>query len=502
HAVEDEPNPYLVMEYIRGKTLQQRLDEHGPLDLSDVLRLGKQIADGLAAAHAQGLIHRDIKPGNILLEGGVNERVKITDFGLARTADDASMTQSGLIAGTPMYMAPEQALGQKLDQRADLFSFGSVLYQMLSGRPPFRAPTTIAVLKRVAEDQPRPIQEIIPEVPTWMCEIVGHLHAKNPDDRYATAQEVSDLLAHCLDDLKTGRMASISTPIPSATRKKIDLPTVAGMVPVRAGAASKSRNRSWTKVAAATALVFVGLATTEATGVTELAATIIRLTTNSGTLVIESDDPRLQVTVDGEAVRIQGSGLGELTLKPGQYSVAVLKDGKPVKQELASIERNGRTVVRVSLEGTTTSVAKTLPDSRPSTLNSQSTGWHGWPADAPPPAIAPFDTNQAQVLQEAWAKHLRVPVVYENSIGMKFRLIPPGEFLMGASPEQIAREQATVPENDPWRENVQKEGPQHKVILSQPLFVSITEVTQSEYEQVMGANPSHFSSSGEGTEAV
>ena len=90
-------------------------------------------------AHAKDLIHRDIKPGNILLESGMRDRVKITDFGLARAADDASMTQSGTIAGTPMYMAPEQALGHKLDKRADLFSFGSVLYQMVSGRPPFRA---------------------------------------------------------------------------------------------------------------------------------------------------------------------------------------------------------------------------------------------------------------------------------------------------------------------------------------------------------------------------
>jgi eukaryotic-like serine/threonine-protein kinase len=127
YAVEDEPTPYLVMEYIPGRTLEQRLNEHGPLELLDVLRLGKQIADGLAAAHTQGLIHRDVKPGNILLETSVDDHVKITDFGLARTADDATMTQSGVIAGTPMYMAPEQAHGHKLDQRADLFSFGSVL---------------------------------------------------------------------------------------------------------------------------------------------------------------------------------------------------------------------------------------------------------------------------------------------------------------------------------------------------------------------------------------
>ena len=158
-----------------------------------MLRIGHQIAEGLAAAHDQGLIHRDIKPGNILLEDGV-ERVKITDFGLARAADDASLTQSGVIAGTPMYMAPEQALGGSIDQRADLFSLGSVLYVMCTGRPPFRASTTLAVLKRVAEDTPRPIREVIPEVPEWLCTIIAHLHAKDPAERTASAREVADLL--------------------------------------------------------------------------------------------------------------------------------------------------------------------------------------------------------------------------------------------------------------------------------------------------------------------
>ncbi len=164
-AVEDQPIPYLVMEYIDGETLQQKLDRTGPLDVAEVLRIGAQAARGLAAAHKQGLIHRDIKPANILLENGIKQRVRITDFGLARAADDASLTQSGLIAGTPLYMAPEQAEAKAIDQRADLFSLGSVLYVMVSGRPPFRAPTTLAVLKRVASDTPRPIREIVPEVP-------------------------------------------------------------------------------------------------------------------------------------------------------------------------------------------------------------------------------------------------------------------------------------------------------------------------------------------------
>ena len=130
YEVGEQPLPYIVMEFIPGETLQQRLDRTGPLDVAEVVRIGRQIAEGLAAAHATDLIHRDIKPGNVLLEARPR-RVKITDFGLARAADDASISQSGIIAGTPMYMAPEQAKGETLDQRADLFSLGSVLYQMV-----------------------------------------------------------------------------------------------------------------------------------------------------------------------------------------------------------------------------------------------------------------------------------------------------------------------------------------------------------------------------------
>jgi len=111
YSVEEQPQPYLVMEYIDGESLMQKQDRQGPLEVSAVVHFGRQIASGLAAAHAAGLIHRDIKPANILLELGAEQRIKITDFGLARSVDDASLTRSGLISGTPMYMAPEQALG-------------------------------------------------------------------------------------------------------------------------------------------------------------------------------------------------------------------------------------------------------------------------------------------------------------------------------------------------------------------------------------------------------
>jgi WD40 repeat protein len=203
YAVEEQPRPYLVMEYIPGQSLQQRLDATGPLEMPEMVRLAVQIARGLASAHAQGLIHRDIKPSNILLEPGTETKAKLTDFGLARAADDASLTQSGVVAGTPLYMAPEQARGEYIDHRADLFSLGSVFYVMLTGRPPFRAPTALAVLKRVCEDRPRPIGEIIPEAPPWLCDLISKLHAKKPAGRFQTAQEVAELLAHPLVEADT-----------------------------------------------------------------------------------------------------------------------------------------------------------------------------------------------------------------------------------------------------------------------------------------------------------
>src|ERR1700723_2147872 len=118
-----------------------------------------QAAAGLSAAHAQGVIHRDVKPGNILLENGV-ERVLLTDFGLARAADDASLTHSGIVAGTPHYMSPEQASGEATDGRSDLFSLGAVLYFMATGHPPFRAEQAMAVLNRICHDRPRPVAQI------------------------------------------------------------------------------------------------------------------------------------------------------------------------------------------------------------------------------------------------------------------------------------------------------------------------------------------------------
>jgi serine/threonine protein kinase len=218
HSVQDKHEPpYLVMQFIEGKTLHERIDLSGPLGVHEILRIGMQSSAALAAAHAQGLVHRDIKPANILLENGV-ERVKITDFGLARAVDDASTTQSGVIAGTPQFMSPEQARGDSVDPRSDLFSLGSVLYAMCVGHAPFRASTTMGVLLRVCESSPRPIRELNADVPEWLSDIITKMLAKDPADRFQTAKELTELMGRHLaaiqDPLGTPRVTAIDNPAP------------------------------------------------------------------------------------------------------------------------------------------------------------------------------------------------------------------------------------------------------------------------------------------------
>ncbi|MGQ0634432.1 MAG: serine/threonine-protein kinase [Planctomycetaceae bacterium] len=208
YAVDEHQGlPYMVMRYVPGRSLQERLDRQGTLGLREVLRIGLQTASGLAAAHAQGLVHRDIKPANILLEHGV-ERVLLTDFGLARTVDEASLTCSGMVAGTPQYMAPEQTRGEAIDHRTDLFSLGSVLYAMCSGHSPFRAETTMGVLHRICTEDPRPLRQQNPEIPEWLERIIRKLHAKQPARRFQSAAEVAEVLGGCLGRLQRGEPLS------------------------------------------------------------------------------------------------------------------------------------------------------------------------------------------------------------------------------------------------------------------------------------------------------
>lgn len=215
--------PYLVMPFVAGESLQQRLDRVGPLEIEEILRIGYQVSEGLAAAHAQGLVHRDIKPANIMLEKNV-DRVLLTDFSLARAVDDASVTRSGVIAGTPQYMSPEQAKGEPIDHRSDLFSLGSVLYALCTGHPPFRAESTLAILRRICDTPARSVLETNPSIPAWFWGLLANLLSKNPQERIASARDLAGTLSHCLAHVQQPTVVPLpkTLPIPpkQVTRKK------------------------------------------------------------------------------------------------------------------------------------------------------------------------------------------------------------------------------------------------------------------------------------------
>lgn len=185
--------PYLVMQLIAGESLEQRLTREKKLPIKEIVRIAMQAAHGLEAAYAQGLIHRDIKPGNILLES-THDRVKLTDFGLARGAEDVKLTNTGFVSGTPLYMAPEQAMGEEPDHRSDLFSLGAVLYEMCAGQPPFTGNSALAILKQIADKKHRPLRELNPDVPEWLAETIDMLLAKKPAERMQSATHLAELL--------------------------------------------------------------------------------------------------------------------------------------------------------------------------------------------------------------------------------------------------------------------------------------------------------------------
>jgi hypothetical protein len=205
--------PYLVMQLIDGEALDQRLTRGG-LSLKEIVGIGAQVAAGLAAAHEKGLIHRDVKPGNVLLERGTN-RVKLTDFGLARAADDVRLTSTGLVTGTPLYMAPEQARGEDVDARADLFSLGVLLYELCTGQTPFEARTPLAVLKRLTDEPHLPARELNPETPEWLSAVIDRLLAKSPAERFQSARQVADIL-----DVQWSALKTSSDAVPMCPKKR------------------------------------------------------------------------------------------------------------------------------------------------------------------------------------------------------------------------------------------------------------------------------------------
>ena len=198
--------PFLVMRYIPGMTLEQWIRVNGAPDSATILRVAGQLAEGLAAAHRRGLVHRDIKPGNVLVGENI-QRIWITDFGLARAADSVTLTHTGLIAGTPHYMSPEQARGEAMDHRSDLFSLGGVLFFLTTGRPPFVADNTLAVLHKIVSQRASPLSTVRSDLPPSFVKLVERMLQRSVDRRPQDCQAVLDELEKAQAEVRRGTVA-------------------------------------------------------------------------------------------------------------------------------------------------------------------------------------------------------------------------------------------------------------------------------------------------------
>lgn len=320
--------PFLVMPYLDGEMLEDRLLRQGRLPVAEVVRIGREIAAGLAAAHARGLLHRDIKPSNIWLEGE-SGRVKILDFGLVRTMDDdTNLTTTGAIAGTPAYMAPEQARGDEVDNRCDLFSLGCVLYRMATGEPAFPGRNVVRILRAVANEQPKEPSAVCAEVPAALSALIMRLLAKEANDRLPSAQAVIEALAA----IEAGpHSASGAAPPPA---------------PVPRTTPSKPRGRL---LALAVVLILVMAPLGYYFG-----GPVVRLITNQGVLVIESDANDIEVTIRRDDVVVYDQVHDRrYLLTPGEYDVQVVeqgKDGLRFATRHFVIARGGNETFRVRLE--------------------------------------------------------------------------------------------------------------------------------------------------------
>jgi serine/threonine-protein kinase len=213
---QDGGTPFIVMEYVPGQTLREVIDTYGPLPPNDAARIAAEISDALSFAHAHGVVHRDVKPGNVLITP--QGQVKVTDFGIARAETGEPLTKTGAVLGTATYFSPEQAQGFALDGRSDVYALGVVLYEMLTGVAPFTASSPVSVAYKHVREVPAPPSSVEPQIPGAMDRIVLTAMAKNVDERYQSAQDLrGDLLR-----FERGRpivgapMTAVATSLPTA----------------------------------------------------------------------------------------------------------------------------------------------------------------------------------------------------------------------------------------------------------------------------------------------
>lgn len=213
---EHQGAPYIAMEYIRGESLANRIERSGRLPVTEALGIAAAVADALAAAHRQGLIHRDVKPQNIMLDD--MGRARLLDFGLVKaTEGSAALTETGVQLGTPQYMAPEQVQGKSVDGRTDIFALGVVLYEMLTGRAPFQASTPMAVMYQITHEPLPPLRQACPEASSALAQLVSSMTAKSPSGRFMRAESVVEELKRIQDGSASSNAPAGFVPIDPAS---------------------------------------------------------------------------------------------------------------------------------------------------------------------------------------------------------------------------------------------------------------------------------------------
>ncbi|MCC7420303.1 MAG: SUMF1/EgtB/PvdO family nonheme iron enzyme [Planctomycetaceae bacterium] len=471
---------FLVMEYVPGLDLATWVKQNGPMSTTHAVEIIREVASGLDYAHRQNVVHRDIKPHNILYappQSGAPERtrkntesesassvtlpegrtesarssvhrtVKILDMGLARlthveeNGGEGHLTMTGAVMGTADYMAPEQSLDTRTaDARSDIYSLGCTLFFLLTGRPPYASAGTIMQKFLAHREAPVPLlRDNLPaaaiagtseEQIKSLERLLIRMMAKRPEYRYASAAEVLESLEQWLSASTTHRAERPQRPVFDAAFSDF---------------LSSAESKSSTQASeAATAIA------------------------DSGNRRPSGFDwprrLRWAVGIVGAVLLVAGMLIPQLRRQKPSHDAA----REPRSPARGTDARQGSVPALHSTKA-----------------------WQGWPAGAPSPAVSPFNAELAAELQKQWANYLEVPLTFRNELGMTFRLIPPGEFVMGIAPDETAEDLAMVGTTDPAAvERLRSAAPAHTVILPLPLYVGMHEVTVTQFNQVMAKHDS------------
>jgi serine/threonine protein kinase/formylglycine-generating enzyme required for sulfatase activity len=508
----------LVMEYVEGQSLAQVVDKKGPLPVAHACHFVRQAALGLQHASEQGMVHRDLKPHNLMVTP--KGQVKILDFGLARLAAEksvgAGLTAEDAVMGTPEYLAPEQALdARQADVRADIYSLGCTLYCLLAGQPPFPEGTAMQKIMAHLEKQPRPLPEVRADVPAALWAVVERMLAKDLNQRYQQPVEVAQALVAFvkpgakpttpggaplpgMSSPKTGTLMGGDTskvlkrqqggteksPGPKAPAKderpapfeNLRDTSSAVKKPKKTRAAAKPAPVAWYRrppvlAGAVAAVLALGL------GAWLLAGSIFKVKTPDGTIVLENLPPDAEVTVDGKIVTVKlGDGkTGEIRVSiDKKHRLEVTKGGVTVYSKEVEVDSHSGKPLILRIEP-----PKPPPATEPARLN------------------APFTEDEARQAQAAWAKHLGRKVIEVVDLGggvtLELVLIPPGTFAMGSPKDEKGR--------NPLDKGFDAEQ-QHTVTITKPFYLAKYMATQEQYEKLVGNNPSYFRKEGDGKERV